>query len=110
EVGEAEAALAFRQEEIPESRSLRLFFQLFDDRRRLPAIGALVDLADERLLVREDVLVHEVADALLERLHLVAVVEVHGTSSSELLDRGARVRTSDGPRPRRPRAARRRYA
>ena len=58
EVGQPGAVFALGQEQVPQPRGARLRLQLFDDRRRLPAI-AVVDLAMKHRLVRIDVFVHE---------------------------------------------------
>ena len=66
DVGQAGAVLALGQKQVPQPRGARLRLELFDDRRRLPAI-ALGDLALKRRLVRIDVLVHERGEPLRER-------------------------------------------
>src|SRR5438876_2209350 len=77
EVGEAGAALALGQEEVPEGTLARLVFQVLHDRRDLPARGAGVELLVEDGLAGIDVLVHEVGDLLQVHLRLLRVLEIH---------------------------------
>src|SRR5262245_39282622 len=77
EVGEPRAALALRQEEIPEAALARIGLQLFHDRRDLPSRGRRFELVVEDLLVRIDVLGHEVLELLHVHLGLLRVLEFH---------------------------------
>src|SRR2546426_12456860 len=55
EIGQPGAALALRQEEIPEGALARLRLELLHDRGDLPASRSRVELLLEDLLVRVDV-------------------------------------------------------
>jgi hypothetical protein len=78
-----------RQEKIPQAQGLGLGPQ-FEQQRRIIRYGALGGFFVEALLVRVDVLIHEVAENLLPALHLVAVFEMHIESPVMLSPRGER--------------------
>ena len=69
-----------RQEQVPEAGGFCLGFQLLHEGHRLPAVAAF-DLALVGLLIGVDVLVHEGADLLLQRLYLVGIGEFHAAYS-----------------------------
>src|SRR5206468_8892041 len=77
EIGQPGATLALRQEEIPEGALARLRLELLHDRGDLPASRSRVELLLEDLLVRVDVLVHEIAELLRVHLGLLRKLEFH---------------------------------
>src|SRR4026207_44831 len=77
EMGGAGAPIAFGEEEVPEAALARLGLQFLHDRRHLPARRARFELVVEDLLVREDVLVHEVVQLLHVHPGLLRVLEFH---------------------------------
>src|SRR5262249_43637795 len=78
EIGEAGATVALGQEQVPEGALAGLRLQLLHDGRDLPARRSGVELLVEDVLVRIDVLVHEVGDLLQVHLRLLRVLEIHG--------------------------------
>jgi hypothetical protein len=64
EIGKTRAVFALRQEQVPETLGLRQRLQFFDDWKHHPW-SQLFRLAIEALLVRIDVLVHEVFEPSL---------------------------------------------
>src|SRR5205814_185391 len=88
EVREPRAARRRGQEQVPQSRRLRLFLQRLDELRRLPAI-AFRHLVVEARLVRIHVLVHERGEPLLQGLYLRRILEIHGSSPFLILARDA---------------------
>src|SRR2546426_3624502 len=77
EIGQPGATLALRQEEIPEGALARLRLELLHDRGHLPASRPRAELVVEDLLVRVDVLVHEIAELLRVHLGLLRELEFH---------------------------------
>src|SRR5205823_14611080 len=77
EVREPGTAPALREEEVPEAALARLRLQLLDDRGDPPARRLRVELVVEDLLVRVDVLVHEVRELLHVHLRFLRVLEFH---------------------------------
>ena len=82
EIGEAGAAVALGQEQVPEAALARLGLELFQDGRHRPAVGGGVELLLERRLVGIDELVHEVRQLLHVHLGLLGVFEFHLRSPS----------------------------
>src|SRR5439155_7158244 len=70
-------APALREKEVPEAALARLCLQLLHDRGDLPARWPRVELVVEDLLVRVDVLVHEVRELLHVHLGFLRVLEFH---------------------------------
>jgi len=62
------AVAGVRQEQVPQLQRAGLLLQLLDQRRRLPTVAS-VDLFLVALLVRIDVLLHELRELLLQGLH-----------------------------------------
>src|SRR5439155_2251897 len=77
EVREPGTAPALREKEVPEAALARLCLQLLHDRGDLPARWPRVELVVEDLLVRVDVLVHEVRELLHVHLGFLRVLEFH---------------------------------
>jgi hypothetical protein len=75
-VGQAGTQLGLGQEQIPQAFGFGLGFELFHDRRRLPAI-AFGNLALEHGFGRVNVSVHERGHALTQFLHLGRISEIH---------------------------------
>ena len=80
EVGETRPVFAFRQEEVPQARGLRLLLERLEERNGREAL-AFLDLAEHRFLVGIDVLFHETRDRVADFLRPIAVLEVHSGSS-----------------------------
>jgi hypothetical protein len=81
-VGQAGAVLVVGQEEVPEAVRLCLLAHLDDDlgvRHARPHL--LVERVQRLGLDRQDVVVHELTDALAQLLDAVGRAEVHGRSS-----------------------------
>ena len=81
-VAQPGAQLGVRQEQVPQSRRLRLGLELFHDRGWLPAV-ALRHLLLEHGLGRVDMILHERGDAFTQILDLGGVGEIHGELPSD---------------------------
>ena len=76
-IGEPSAALAFRQEQIPEAGGFCLGLQLFENRWCVPPGVALVQLLIVQIFVRIDIGIHELFD-LAPKLHSAfRIFEIH---------------------------------
>src|SRR3954470_3930746 len=83
--------MLLRQEQVPQSRFLRLPLQLIHDRGHRPAVAALIELLVIGVLRRNDVLFEECLDAVTDLDRLLTRRRQHWNGHEGLPDFSCRV-------------------